>query len=93
MIYIQEVHYVTSNISVQTLGRQHPQPSIFFARAVVRERRILFEISSPEKPEITSDTALQVFHRLRESAKVNGLQYMTLNEINEKLRLATNWHP
>ena len=59
-----------------------------FARAVVRERRIPFEISSPTKPEITRGGALQAFHNLRESAKKNGLQDMTLDEINEEIRLA-----
>ena len=56
-----------------------------FARAVVRERRIPFEISSSE---ITHDGALQAFQRLRASAKANDLQDMTLDEINEEIRLA-----
>ena len=64
-----------------------------FARAVVRERRIPFEISSPAKHEITRDSALQSFHRLRESAKANGLQDMTLEEINEEIRLSRNECP
>ncbi len=59
-----------------------------FARAVVRERRIPFEISSPPKTEITRKGALQAFQNLRKSAKANGLQDMTLNEINEEIRLA-----
>ena len=59
-----------------------------FARAVVRERRIPFEISSPLKPEITREGALQAFHRLRDNAKANGLQDMTLDEINEEIRLS-----
>ena len=59
-----------------------------FARAVVRERRIPFEISSPQRTEITREGALQAFHNLRESARKNGLQDMTLDEINEEIRLA-----
>ena len=59
-----------------------------FARAVVRERRIPFEISSPAQPEITREGALQAFHNLRKSAKKNGLQDMALDEINEEIRLA-----
>ena len=59
-----------------------------FARAVVRERRIPFEISSPIKSEITHDGALQAFQRLRARAKANDLQDMTLDEINEEIRLA-----
>ncbi len=58
-----------------------------FARAVVRERKIPFEITSPE-PEITREKAMQVFLALREQAKENGLQDMTLDEINEEIRLA-----
>ena len=59
-----------------------------FARTVVRERRIPFEISSPIKSEITRKGALQAFNRLRSSAEANGLQDMTLNEINEEIRRA-----
>lgn len=55
-----------------------------FARAVVRERRIPFEIVSPE-PEITREGALQAFYALREQAKQSGLQDMTLDEINEEI--------
>lgn len=58
-----------------------------FARAVVRERKIPFEITSPE-PEITREKAMQTFMSLRECAKENGLQDMTLEEINEEIRLA-----
>ena len=58
-----------------------------FARAVVRERRIPFEIASPVKPEITREGALHAFQRLRASAKANNLQDMTLDEINEEIRL------
>jgi len=58
-----------------------------FARAVVRERKIPFEIASPE-PEITREKAMQAFFTIREQAKHNGLQDMTLDEINEEIRLA-----
>lgn len=56
-----------------------------FARAVVRERRIPFEIVSPE-PEITREKAMQAFLALREQAKKNGVQDMALEEINEEIR-------
>ena len=59
-----------------------------FARAVVRERRIPFEISSPPPAEITREGALQAFQNLRTSAKRNGLQDMSLEEINEEIHLA-----
>ncbi len=43
-----------------------------FARAVVRQRRIPFEISSPET-EITREGAMQAFTTLRAQAKNNGV--------------------
>ena len=49
-----------------------------FARAVVRERRIPFEITAAP-----SDTGLRAFQALRRQAKENGLQDMSLSEINE----------
>lgn len=58
-----------------------------FARTVVRERRIPFEIASPEL-EITREKAMQAFMELREQAKKNKVQDMTLEEINEEIRLA-----
>lgn len=58
-----------------------------FAKAVVRERKIPFEISAPE-PEITKEQALEALAVLRKQAKENRLQGMTLDEINEEIRLA-----
>ena len=58
-----------------------------FARTVVRERRIPFEIASPE-PEITREGALRAFQALRAQAKRRGASEMTLEEINEEIRLA-----
>ncbi len=40
------------------------------------------------KPEITSEKALQAFYKLRAEAKENGLQEMTLDEINAEIRAA-----
>lgn len=37
------------------------------------------------KPEITSEKALQAFYKLRDEAKANGLQNMTLDEINAEI--------
>ena len=50
-----------------------------FAKAVVRERRIPFEIKSDNR-------GLDVFNALRKSAKLNGIQDMSLDEINEEIR-------
>ena len=52
-----------------------------FAKAVVRERRIPFEIRSASK-------GMDAFTTLRATAKNNGLQDMSLEEINEEIRLS-----
>lgn len=56
-----------------------------FARAVVRERRIPFDIISPE-PEITREKAMQAFLALREESAKNYPDGMSLDEINEEIR-------
>lgn len=56
-----------------------------FARAVVRERKIPFEIVSP-KPEITREKAMQAFLSLRAQAAKSFPQGMSLEEINEEIR-------
>lgn len=58
-----------------------------FARAVVRERRIPFEISSPDS-ESLRDRAMNAFLTLRKEAKRSGASGMGLDEINEEIRLA-----
>jgi addiction module RelB/DinJ family antitoxin len=58
-----------------------------FARAVVRQRRIPFEIASPES-EITREGAMQAFAALRAQAKNNGVADMSLDEINKEIHLA-----
>ena len=56
-----------------------------FARAVVRERKIPFEIVSPE-PEITREKAMHAFMSLRAQSEKNFPQGMSLDEINEEIR-------
>ena len=58
-----------------------------FARAVVRQRKIPFEISSPES-EITREGAMQAFMALRAQAKNNGIADMSLDDINKEIGLA-----
>lgn len=58
-----------------------------FARAVVRQRKIPFEIASPE-PEITREGAMQAFMALRAQARENGISDLSLDEINEEIRCA-----
>lgn len=57
-----------------------------FAKAVVRERKIPFEISSPA-PAVTLETGRQAFYALRSEAQQNGIADMSLEEINEEIRL------
>ena len=56
-----------------------------FARAVVRERKIPFEIASPE-PEITREKAMQAFMSIRKQSEKNFPQGLTLDEINEEIQ-------
>lgn len=58
-----------------------------FARAVVRERKIPFEISSPET-DVTREEVLQAFMALRAQAKDNGVSDMSLDDINREIDLA-----
>ena len=58
-----------------------------FARAVVRQRKIPFEIASPES-DITREGAMQAFMALRAQAKENGITDMSLEEINREIDLA-----
>ncbi|MBR5063075.1 MAG: type II toxin-antitoxin system RelB/DinJ family antitoxin [Prevotella sp.] len=57
-----------------------------FANAVVRQRKIPFEIKASEPKAYTR--GLEAFRALRTQAQENGLQDMTLDEINEEIRLA-----
>ena len=58
-----------------------------FARVVVRERKIPFEIVS-QKPDITKNDGLQAFMALREEAKNNGVQDLSLDDINAEINQA-----
>ena len=55
-----------------------------FANAVVMQRRIPFEIKAYQKS--ANEDFKNAFYALRESARKNGLQDMTLEEINEEIR-------
>lgn len=58
-----------------------------FAKAVVREKRIPFEIVS-NRGGVTLNDGMQAFLSLRQQAKSNGIQDFTLDEINEEIRKA-----
>ena len=58
-----------------------------FARAVVREHRIPFEVLSPET-DITREGTMQAFMALRAQARENGVPDMSLGDINKEIDLA-----
>lgn len=58
-----------------------------FARAVVRERKIPFEIQATDKDTLRS-AGFQAFLALRKQARVNGIQDMSLAEVNEEIQKA-----
>lgn len=57
-----------------------------FAKAVVMNRKIPFEIKAAPKPE--SMDALEAFQLLRKQAESGQFPDLTLDEINEEIRLA-----
>lgn len=56
-----------------------------FARMVVRERKIPFEIAAPFA-SATREDGLNAFLTLREEAHRNGLQDMTLEDVNTEIQ-------
>lgn len=56
-----------------------------FARAVVREKRIPFEISSKDAPVYTSADFMDAFMALRQEAQKAGIQDMSLDDINAEI--------
>lgn len=60
-----------------------------FAKAVVRERRIPFEITASE-PEISRENAMRAFRTLRAQANKNFPDGMSLEEINEEIKMSRN---
>lgn len=57
-----------------------------FVNAAVKTRGIPFEIKATQKS--ANEDFKKAFYALRESARKNGLQDMTLDEINEEIRQA-----
>ena len=55
-----------------------------FARAVVREKKIPFEIKASD--DSLQEEAKNTFYALREIAKENGIQDVSLSEINEEIQ-------
>ncbi len=59
-----------------------------FARAVVRERKIPFEISA--STGVSLEDGRSAFNALRKSAEQNNLQDLSLDEINAEIQLTRN---
>lgn len=57
-----------------------------FARAVVRERKIPFEIQAAHNEESVHMKGMQAFLALRAQARENGVQDLSLEEINEEIQ-------
>lgn len=60
-----------------------------FMKAVVRERRIPFEIKASGREQINRD-AWAAFLKMREQAATAGLQDLSLDEINAEIRETRN---
>ena len=60
-----------------------------FMKAVVRERRIPFEIKAETEAEVRRK-GWEAFLQMREAAIANGAADMTLDQINEEIRAARN---
>ena len=60
-----------------------------FAKAVVRERRIPFVISSPE-PDVTREKALAGFASIRKKSAKDFPDGMSLDEINDEINKVRN---
>ncbi len=57
-----------------------------FVKAVVMNKKIPFEIKVPQ--DSAKENFEKAFYELRKEARKNGVQDMTLDEINEEIRLA-----
>ena len=56
-----------------------------FARTVVRERKIPFDIVAPKSNTPTKESGYSAFMSPRKSAKDNGIQDWSLDEINNEI--------
>ena len=59
-----------------------------FARAVVRERKIPFEICA--STSVSLEDGRSAFNALRHSAEQNNLQDLSLDDINTEIQFARN---
>ncbi|MBD5310335.1 MAG: type II toxin-antitoxin system RelB/DinJ family antitoxin [Bacteroides sp.] len=73
----------------ETFGLTTSAAFHIFMKAVVRERRIPFEIKADENADLRKH-AMDAFESLREQAAAANLSNMTLEEINEEINSARN---
>ena len=66
-------------------GLSNTAALIIFMKAVVRERKIPFEIKS-ESIEESRKKALLAFDKMREDVAASGVQDLSIDEINEIIR-------
>lgn len=59
-----------------------------FVNAVVRSKSIPFAINVTDEKESVRQRAVQAIESMRKSAEESGASEMTLDEINEEIRLA-----
>lgn len=59
-----------------------------FVNAVVRSKSIPFSISIPSKKDTVRENAIKAFESIRKQAETSTEPEMTLEEINEEIRLA-----
>lgn len=59
-----------------------------FVNAVVRSKSIPFSISIPGKKDTVRENAIKAFESIRKQAETSTEPEMTLEEINEEIRLA-----
>ena len=69
------------------IGLSNSAAVTIFMKAAVREKRIPFELRMETEDEIRA-RSLAAFHKLRAIAAENGTAGMSLEEINEEIRLA-----
>ena len=69
------------------IGLSNSAAVTIFMKAAVREQRIPFELRTESEDEIRAK-GLAAFHKLRAIAQENGVAGMSLEEINEEIRLA-----
>ena len=63
-----------------------PESRWWMNAAVVMQKKIPFEVQAPQQSDLA--TGLEAFRRIRKMAENGQLPDMTLDEINEEIRLA-----